>query len=133
MMDSTSDTLRHIRRVGQILVVFVNHLLARTQYHDESKLEEPEKSFFDKYSIILSSLKYGSDQYRKVLAELKPALDHHYQMNRHHPEHWANGISDMDLVDLVEMFCDWVAATERAKDGNIAKSIEFNEERFGIA
>jgi uncharacterized LabA/DUF88 family protein len=39
----------------------------------------------------------------------------------------------MNLVDLIEMICDWKAATERTKDGNIYKSIEINSERFKMS
>ena len=38
----------------------------------------------------------------------------------------------MDLVDVVEMFCDWTAATKRHNDGDIFRSIELNEKRFGL-
>jgi hypothetical protein len=39
----------------------------------------------------------------------------------------------MDLIDLVEMFCDWKAATLRHKDGDINKSIEINSQRFKMS
>jgi hypothetical protein len=38
----------------------------------------------------------------------------------------------MSLIDLIEMVCDWMAATMRVKDGDIYKSLEINQERFGI-
>lgn len=66
-------------------------------------------------------------------------LEHHYVNNRHHPEYFksdipeASGIKNMNLVDLVEMFCDWKAATLRHKDGDIIKSIEQNQVRFGYS
>lgn len=44
----------------------------------------------------------------------------------------VNGIEDMTLLDLVEMLCDWKAASERHDDGNIRKSIEVNAERFNM-
>lgn len=48
-------------------------------------------------------------------------------------ERWMNSpINDMNLVDLIEMFCDWKAATMRHHDGNLLKSIKINAERFGI-
>lgn len=37
----------------------------------------------------------------------------------------------MNIIDITEMFCDWNAATQRHNDGNIFKSIEINQERFG--
>ena len=46
--------------------------------------------------------------------------------------HFPNGIRDMTLLDLVEMLCDWKAASERHQDGNIRKSIEHNAGRFDI-
>jgi hypothetical protein len=38
-----------------------------------------------------------------------------------------------DLFDLMEMFFDWKAATERHADGDIYKSIEINKDRFKIS
>jgi hypothetical protein len=42
------------------------------------------------------------------------------------------GINGMSLLDLVEMFCDWKAATERHADGDIKRSIEINQKRFNM-
>jgi hypothetical protein len=39
----------------------------------------------------------------------------------------------MSLVDIVEMLCDWKAATLRHADGDIRKSIEQNQQRFGYS
>ena len=74
---------------------------------------------------------YGSEEYKFFLTELKKTLEHHYKNNRHHPEHFATGIYGMNIIDVVEMFCDWKAATARHNDGDIFKSIEINEKRFG--
>lgn len=38
----------------------------------------------------------------------------------------------MNLLDVVEMICDWKAATLRQKDGNLLKRIEINAQRFGF-
>lgn len=42
-------------------------------------------------------------------------------------------VNGMNLADVVEMFMDWKAATERHHDGNIRKSITQNRERFGLS
>lgn len=95
-------------------------------------MQEPEKSIFDIATPKLSALTYGSNEYKAALAELKPALDHHYAANSHHPEHHKNGVGGMTLIDLIEMYCDWKAASLRHNDGNFAESLRINKERFGI-
>ena len=44
-----------------------------------------------------------------------------------------SGVAAMTLIDLVEMFCDWAAASERHADGNLLRSIEIGQERFGFS
>lgn len=39
----------------------------------------------------------------------------------------------MNLIDILEMICDWKAATLRHDDGDISKSIEINQKRFGYS
>ena len=131
--DSTADTLLHIRRVSQLLTDAATELLRRGNVHDNSKLRSPEKELFDEYTPKLKNTAYGSEEYKEFLEKLKPALNHHYENNSHHPEHYKNGVDDFDLFDLVEMFFDWKAATERTKDGDILKSININQNRFGIS
>lgn len=128
--DSKTDTLLHIKRVAQLLTEASEELLRRANVHDNSKLNSPEKEFFDEYTPKLAGSTYGSDEYKGFLKELKVGLDHHYSNNSHHPEHYPNGINGFDLFDLIEMFFDWKAATERHNNGNIFKSIQINKERF---
>ena len=131
--DSRVDTLLHIKRVNELLMCAVNELLFRAESHDSSKLESPEKELFDEYTPKLKNCTYGSDEYKKLLISLKVALKHHYAENSHHPEHYKNGINGFDLFDLMELFFDWKAASERHNDGDIRKSIEINKERFKIS
>ena len=131
--DSAKDTLLHIKRVNELLLLFAKELMDRAICHDNSKLYDPEKPLFDKMTPLLKGLTYGSEEYKKSLAELKPALDHHYSHNSHHPEYYKDGINDCNLFDLVEMLCDWKAASERHADGNIFQSIQINKTRFAMA
>lgn len=160
--DSIPDTLNHIRRVQTLLAEMQSNLARRAIVHDTSKLESPEKETFDRVTPQLKGSTYGSDEYKRFLAEMKPALDHHYAANSHHPEHFGylecnicfakmpldhnsqcpdcgNGmfttrpdIGGMSLLDLVEMLCDWKAAGERHADGSISRSLEINQKRFEI-
>jgi len=131
--DSFDDIFKHIRLVRDLISEFCDELSDRGYKHDDSKLSGIEKRFFDIYTPKLAACTYGSDEYKQYLKELKPALDLHYANNRHHPEHFKDGVNDMNLVDIVEMFIDWFAATEKHKDGNIYKSISINEKRFKLS
>lgn len=131
--DSSAETLKHIRRVNDLLIDASHELLLRAKKHDQSKLEEPEKSAFDEATPKLKNLVFGTEEYRESTKAIKPALDHHYAVNSHHPQHYQNGVNGMTLFDLMEMFMDWKAAGERTQNGSIYKSIEINAERFGIS
>lgn len=126
------ETWKHIENVRKYIRSFVDKLTTRGVEHDRAKLASPEVELFTKYTPKLASTTYGSEAYTKFLNELQPALNHHYATYRHHPEHFKNGINDMNLLDVVEMICDWKAATLRQKDGNLLKSIEINAQRFGF-
>lgn len=131
--DSAADTLRHIVRVAELLNGVAADVAARGPAHDASKLVDPEKATFDEFTPKLKHSTYGSDEYKGFLAEMRVGLDHHYAHNRHHPEHFEEGVAGMTLVDLIEMLADWKAATERHEDGDLARSLEIQRERFGIS
>jgi len=126
------ETQKHIEMVRKYIRFMIDKIETRGVKHDASKLESPEVELFTQYTPKLSSTTYGSEEYQSYLEGLKPALDHHYASNRHHPEHFVNGVNDMTLVDIIEMFCDWKASTHRMNDGNLLKSIDVNAERFKI-
>lgn len=156
-MDSTPDTQAHRQMVVDYATDFCSNLMdmaetcdsivadyaadfcddimKRAERHDESKLHEPEKERFDYVGTHqhLGKFKYGSDEYKKSLEYLGPALKHHYEVNDHHPEHFENGVDGMNLMLLVELFCDWEAACHRNKDGNIYQSLETNKKRFTLS
>lgn len=126
------ETYKHIEKVREYIQLFINKLYARGLEHDRAKLENPELEVFTEYTPKLSELTYDSPEYRECLEKMNGALQHHYAQYRHHPEHFDNSINDMNLIDIVEMFCDWKAASERQLDGNLLKSIEKNANRFNM-
>ena len=116
--DSTAETLRHIHRVRDHLNPVIAAMLERGRVHDASKFSKVEKPVLDNIYPRLRGLSYGSPEYMVLVREAWPGLQHHYRHNAHHPEHYEDGVAGMDLLDLVEMFCDWKAASERnPKDG----------------
>jgi hypothetical protein len=132
--DSTPDTLWHSLRVAELMGEPIKELLDRSIRHDLSKTREPERAVYDEFAPRLAAATYGSAEHRSLVEAMGEGLRHHYAHNRHHPEHFAEGINGMTLVDLVEMLADWAAATERTTQaGDLADSLAINAERFGIA
>jgi hypothetical protein len=108
--DCTEDVTKHRKQVEWWMNGFAQVLIGRSKYHDASKLEAPEKQIFDVFTPRLKTLVFGSEEYKAALAEMGAGLKHHYEGNRHHPEHYPDGISGMTLHDVVEMLCDWMTA-----------------------
>lgn len=132
-LNCVAETQKHINTVSKFINVFVSQLLKRANEHDESKLDTPEFEAFAEYTPKLSKLKYDSPEYKESLKGLDEALSHHYAKNRHHPEHYPNGVDGMTLVDLIEMIADWKSSTLRMHEGNLLKSIEINAQRFNMS
>lgn len=130
--DSKLDTNKHRSFVRMLMYEIAKDIMDRADHHDDSKLLPPEKELFDEYTPKLKGCTYGSPEYNEFLKGLKQALDHHYAVNRHHPEHFPEGMNGMNLVDMVELICDWFAATMRHDDGDINKSLQINKKRFNM-
>lgn len=134
MYDSRADVLEHRKQVRKLIQQVVAELIDRQVHHDASKLCEPEKSLYDEFKPKLEKVElefgYGSPQYESLVKELNVAFHHHFEVNRHHPEHFENGVSGMTLIDVVEMLCDWTASAGRYGK---SPSIEANQRRFGIS
>lgn len=112
--DSTGDTKKHMIRVAELIHEARYKLLHRAIDHDLSKLLPPEKEAFDEITPLLKGSTYGSPEYRATLDRMRPTINHHQTTTRLHPEYFGDeGISGMNLIDLVEMLCDWKAASER--------------------
>jgi hypothetical protein len=129
--DSRAATLAHIQLVRDHLDTFVTEMLRRGARHDASKLTPAEKPTFDLLFPLLKGVSYGSPEYQELVERAKPALQHHYAHNSHHPEyHGERGIAGMDLFDIVEMICDWMASARRHPADGV--KLGYNIELFGI-
>lgn len=139
--DSRPETQAHIDRVRHFVSRAVENLQKRAWAHDLSKMREPELGAFDIATPKLATLAYGSEEYKQSLRDLGPALQHHFQNNDHHPEHYENGVRGMSLMAVIEMLCDWRAASERGKQRTdnpekvktFEAGLAYNQERFGYS
>ena len=97
----------HINRVRKWIGKFSTILFIRGINHDKSKLCEPELSLWKKMDEE-PRYPYGTSKYKEKLNRYKEVFQQHYKHNKHHPEHWSGYYCDMDLMDVIEMLCDWL-------------------------
>jgi hypothetical protein len=112
-----NETRKHIMRVNELLMVFVRELTWRGVEHDFTKFMPVEIMALAKMQELTDReghVEFGTVEYEQRKALLEPMLDNHYRCNRHHPEYHGNGVNGMNLIDVLEMFVDWKAASERS-------------------
>lgn len=108
-MTSTEDYIKsHVRSVQEKMGKITTLLEERAERHDESKLQEPELSGW-KQMDLEPRYPYGSPEYKDKMKRYNWLFRMHYSKNSHHPEFYDNDLSEMDLLDLIEMICDWVS------------------------
>lgn len=133
MFDSHDSVIEHRKKVEENGRLLAKELLVRCHKHDESKLGDYEKPIFDTSNLKEKGIEFGTEEYFKERNKIDDAIQHHYKENRHHPEHFPNGVDDMNLIDVLEMLCDWKAACKITKNGNINDSLECCRKRFKIS
>lgn len=114
-------TLEYIKTHKKNVLEKMSHcadiLIKRGVEHDDSKLQDPEFSYWclmDKEPRY----PYGSKEYKRKMEKWKPLMKLHYSNpnNKHHPENFESfedTVSRKDLFDLIEMICDWLAYKDK--------------------
>lgn len=127
----TKSLTTHIKYIREDILYIINKLYNRALNHDNSKWSDEERPYYEKTnSIETSKLSSYKDVLEATYDIVAPALDNHMKLNRHHPEHHKNGINDMNLIDLIEMVCDWHSS---AKTRKLPLDIKYNVDRFNIS
>jgi len=122
----------HETQLSDIPKISFREMLTKAIMHDLSKYCWVEAKGFAQTIFELKNTTYGTKEYGILLSKIKPCLDNHYKKNSHHPEFHKNKVENMPDDSLVEMICDWKAATRRHKDGDIQKSLIKNKVRWNI-
>lgn len=102
--------LQHRGQVAYLLRELARQFEARADLHDLSKFKLDEFSEFVDINRIAREHAFGSKEYNDSLSGNK-AIALHFSRNRHHPEYHEGGVNQMNLVDFIEMVCDWIAAS----------------------
>lgn len=132
MGENTSEIIsKHQAGVQLKLERLILELNKRCRTHDNSKLQEPEYSLWKKMDEE-QRCPYGTKEYFDKIERNKKVFDLHYKNNNHHPEHYENGILDMDLVDIMEMLCDWISYKDCISYSEAKETILNQAKRFGI-
>lgn len=141
MSSAAIATYKHINRVRELLGDFAIEMIKRGNVHDASKFYPIELGPLEAMQKVIDEegqAPFGSDEYKRRTAMLGPMIDHHRTTNSHHPEYYEfeyggqymHGVNGMDLFDLVEMFFDWKAASERGEEP--AMNLTFAMDKYKI-
>lgn len=115
--------------------MFVKELLTRAIVHDDSKFGPDEFPIYASAIEEFEKHPFGTPGYQKAKDSIGIAVEHHHKCNPHHPEYYPDGIDGMDLVDLIEMVCDWKAANQNHKDnpGTMEQSLKYAIAKHNIS
>ncbi len=113
-----NDLKVHKAKVEENILKIIKELNKRLKEHDNDKLQNPiiyDK--YAKYSQKQRSLPYGSKEREEIEngSAMGEATRLHVIGNRHHFYDERNSITNnlVDLVDLIEVLCDWISAMRR--------------------
>ena len=133
---STLLTITRHRAVIQDSLRGIAQMLERRgDLHDLSKFSDEEFSGFRNINHAARGNKYGSPEYRKALEAIGGeggAFEYHVERNRHHPEYFLNQ-TEMSFIDIIEMVCDWHAASVVYGNSTLRESLDAHRERFNLS
>lgn len=127
--------INHQSKVSKLLRDIALELEKRASSHDASKFELDEFEGFCQLDRNRNQQKekYGSKSYEDGIKNID-AVKLHQSRNSHHPEYYLNGIKGMNLVDVIEMLCDWeVARQQRDTEQDIEKTWLMRQKRFNLS
>ena len=127
--------IRHRAVIQDNLKGIAQMLERRGDLHDLSKFSDEEFPGFRNINHAARGNKYGSPEYKKALETIGGeggAFEHHVERNRHHPEHFLNQ-TEMSFIDIIEMVCDWHAASVVYGNNTLRESLEKHHKRFNLS
>jgi len=132
-LDVLCDTILHVSEIQEALEEMSSELRKRGLAHDRTKFQELEFDAFTSTRLRFKKVDYGTPEYKALVDEIKPVVDHHYANNRHHPNYHEHGINSMTLIDIAEMLADWKVAARRSPNNKFKDTLEFAFNKHGIS
>ena len=107
--DFMTANYEHIEDVRNLAEFFASGLIKRAKIHDWTKIKEPYRSMF--YRDLCGTIEGRMDFFDGKWSKL-----HYEELERHHLKRHCP--DDVNLIDVIEMVCDCVAAG-MARSGEI--------------
>jgi hypothetical protein len=124
---AVNKTLEHKFECYKNMMRVITELFDRALIHDNSKITDPEFTAYVEFMQNIKNYKFGTPEYIDFV-ENNDYCKLHFGKNKHHPQYYENGIDGMTLIDIIEMYCDWLACTR-----NMKETIESSAKRFNIS
>ena len=122
--------IRHKNNIKANLGSLSAELLKRAELHDQSKLSPDELPGFIEIHNIAREHPIGSKEYEAAMRSAT-CIQEHFSNNSHHPE-YHNCVSDMGLLDIIEMVLDWKAAADTYGMKTLRESLDYQLSRHGF-
>lgn len=136
-----ADTRKHQQLVQEKMLLCVKRIIDKASSHDKSKLSNQEKPYYidPVWELNTGNIEYGSEQYKEACKKMGQGANHHQLHNDHHPEFFEifavqtlnDPIRAMDIFALLEMLCDWIAASKR-KGNNPLLALDILKKKYKI-
>ena len=109
------NAIEHKHIVSNLLSRCAEQLLERGMNHDAGKISKIERDncVVPVWEIHQGVVKFGSDRHKELIRQLGVGWEHHKQHNDHHVT-IERPICSMDLFQILEMVCDWIAVASVA-------------------
>lgn len=130
-LNTVNSILKHRENVKSRLLFLADELYQRAYHHDDSKLQTPEIGWLIEMDKE-PRYPYGSPEYFDKMRRWDKFFRHHYKSNRHHPDHFQDGISGMNLADLCEYIVDIISYFEELHVGEALDTVNKQADRFGL-
>lgn len=130
-LETLNSILQHRETVKERLLFLADELYKRAYHHDDSKLQLPELQWLidmDKEPRYA----YGTPEYFDKMKRWDKFFKSHYRNNRHHPDHFPNGVNDMNLADLCEYIVDIISYYKELHVNVALDTVNKQQQRFGF-
>lgn len=108
----------------------LGHHYENNRHHPEFFQDSPKNTDTIK---LCESVLLGLNQIKPTSPDDEYTVGNSINLIEAYRRSLESSVNHMNLIDVLEMTCDWKAATLRHDDGDIYKSVEINIKRFGLS